>query len=388
MSSYSNDNINPYLLGSTVMVGLVIIPFATMGLMSCTNVVRRRGDPARTGTVWLIVAFPFAMLGAFFQVFMPRITSILLSSRSYVRSASRQDLANLQMAGTRMFSVGKLFQWVADILVLIAITEFCGGFLYALSGTKSTARLALRIVAWVMGGILFVLAIAWLGVYNTAVSIRYLGSSSSRDLAAQFRITEQLLGAIDILLFVISACLIAYAAVAVHKYRNIPAAHNAPVLLLVAAIFNFIRYLYYVIYDGLFILPEYTLYDTGLYIWIVDAIFNNWFFLVVMALLYAMASKRAGGLWSTAQPWTAPMPAGYTPYGQQQQQYPPQPQTGYQYTAPMPPHQNGFTNGSPPPQMQMQQPYIPPQGPYQPPQGPYQPPQGSYQPPTQPHVQA
>ena len=57
-----DDDLDPYLIASVVMVGLVIVPFATMGLMSCTNVVRNRGDPARSGTPYLIAAFPFALL--------------------------------------------------------------------------------------------------------------------------------------------------------------------------------------------------------------------------------------------------------------------------------------------------------------------------------------
>jgi len=96
----------------------------------------------------------------------------------------------------------------------------------------------------------------------------------------------------------------------------------------VATILWLIRWLWFLIFDAKWELPD-DLIDIPNAYNIVDPIFNVWFFFVVLVLLFVIGMRKQNGLWSSQQGWN--MGAGPKPAIVQQPSYmygqPPQPTT-------------------------------------------------------------
>ncbi len=83
---------------------------------------------------------------------------------------------------------------------------------------------------------------------------------------------------------------------------------QSTVLFLCATIIFSARYIWHIIYDTLWLLP---IDGSGLpqYFHILDALLDEWPFVVVLVLLYTLAARRIGGLWTPApQQQQQPLP--------------------------------------------------------------------------------
>lgn len=92
--------------------------------------------------------------------------------------------------------------------------------------------------------------------------------------------------------------------------------------MLVAAVLNFIRWLYALVIAALFLLETNPTVSAPEYINIIDAVLNTWIFFVVLVLLFVIGVWKHKGLWSTAQPFmSGPAAAPPMVYAIPQQQY-------------------------------------------------------------------
>lgn len=266
-----------------------------------------------------------------------------------------------------MYIVGGYFEEMADIYTLVAFVELGLGFLYVLnpptandnnaaavgevnedgspavggSGSKTNSnsrrRASFKILRIATAGIavvLFALATALLGEVVSAYAAYYKALSASDAYEVAFikymkkiLISRQLGAAFDIILWVLSMPLIGFAGFVVHSARGTPI-KNTAVLYLVATILWFIRYLWHLIYNAVWLLPTSS---DGAPIWfnVADPLLNVWTFFVLLVLLYVVCVRRQQGLWSTPQPWMqvvapiGPVAYSYGPGGYNNGAYPP-----------------------------------------------------------------
>lgn len=144
------------------------------------------------------------------------------------------DSLSLLQAGTRTSTIGTLFERIADILLIMTFVEYGNGFLYILTQQRTTLHRVLRYLALGVGLLIFALSIAQFGVINAAYTsyYKYLAdddsdyySSSSydgsySDYTDGIRTSARLASATNILLFITSLPIFAYAVIVVVKTRH------------------------------------------------------------------------------------------------------------------------------------------------------------------------
>lgn len=136
---------------------------------------------------------------------------------------------------------------------------------------------------------------------------------------------------------------------------------QSAVIFLVAAILQFIRYVWSIAYEATWVLPNNV--SMPLAINAVDPIMSVWTNFVILVLLFVIGIRKQKGLWTTQQPWMnqqvmAPPPqqggwgqGGMYPQQQAVYQYPPQQAYGIPHGWTQQPHQGEYQHpqgGSPP----------------------------------------
>ena len=159
----------------------------------------------------------------------------------YYYYSSDSTVTALMQTGTRTSIIGGLFERIADILLIMTFVEYGNGFFYILTQQRTTLQRVLRYVALASGLVIFALSIAQFGMLNAAYTSYYKSreqddsdySSSYYDSYSDYltglRTSQRLVSAINILLFLISLPLFAYAVVVVVKTRYNQAIKNVRV---------------------------------------------------------------------------------------------------------------------------------------------------------------
>lgn len=146
---------------------------------------------------------------------------------------------HLDEAIDRLFAVGTFFEYVADILIQICVVELGLGFLYCLQQNRTSLHHILRPCIFIVSFILFVLAIASMGLFNAEYTkeFNYLyaldssdgsdfGPSVEFDRAAYengLKAATNLGVAFDVIIFVASVLLVGFSAHVLHKCQQYPA---------------------------------------------------------------------------------------------------------------------------------------------------------------------
>ena len=111
-------------------------------------------------------------------------------------------------------------------MLLITLVELGNGFLYCLAGARSTAQKVIRFVTFGYGFLLLVLGVAFFGLETAAWNIYFDDSSASSQenvldaINAKLKTGRQLLGAFDVLHWIGTIVLVAFASFVVHKCKN------------------------------------------------------------------------------------------------------------------------------------------------------------------------
>ncbi|KAL1889005.1 hypothetical protein Sste5346_009185 [Sporothrix stenoceras] len=353
-----------YTVANAVLTGIFIIPVFVLAIMSIFQV-KRRKDPVRDGAPWLKISFMW-----FFLSLLPTVASDALYAA--VVSGYDSSVTSLFKVGNYLSLISGFLEQLATVFCLVAMVEFAYGFYMVLKpGVNSGASIAgdptrngvatveevgdrskrrvVQVATAVLGVLLLALSVALLGkalaAYVKYYSLIYSDNNDSSNTdytytvanyVASIHVARKLGGAFDILVWVLSLPMLGFAGYLVHRAQGLPI-KGTVVLYLVATIFWFLRFLWHLIYNAIWLLPEDSI---GAPIWfeIADPLLNVWLFFITLLLLYIMAARRAGGLWSTAQPWThfgngypnqeygVAQPYQYAGYGVGPQSYAPVPQ--------------------------------------------------------------
>ncbi|ERS97101.1 hypothetical protein HMPREF1624_06430 [Sporothrix schenckii ATCC 58251] len=362
-----------YIVSNAALTGIMILPVLVIWVLFLFQA-RRRKDPVRDGFAWLKASFFFFFLSLIITTASDGVIAVLINDPSNLSASAFISLAK---ASDYLSIVSGYLEQLSIILTLVALIELAYGFYVALqpaahdaansapaadaakggSGAAATrgedSRLAhhnmVRIATAVVGVVLLALATAWFGKgaaayvkYNNVVYSDDSNTSYSRataDLVASVRIGHKLGGAFDILVFVLSLPLLGAAGYLVSRAQGLPI-KNTTVLYLVAVVFWFIRFLWRLVYNAVWLLPTTTI-RTPIWLNVVDPLLNVWTFVITIILLYIVGVRRAGGLWSTPQPWTQFAAGGAYGGGYQPGVAPAAP---YQYNG-----YNGYNAGPVPP---------------------------------------
>ncbi|KIH93580.1 hypothetical protein SPBR_04242 [Sporothrix brasiliensis 5110] len=331
-----------YIVSNAALTGIMILPVLVIWVLFLFQA-RRRQDPVRDGVAWLKASFFFFFLSLIITTASDGAIAAVINDPSNLTASTFNSLVK---ASDYLSIVAGYLEQLSIILTLVALIELAYGFYVALqpaahdaansapaadatkgdSGAAATrgedSRLAhhkmVRIATAVVGVVLLALSTAWFGKgaaayvkYNNAVYSDNSDNSDSSNASynrataeyvASVRIGHKLGGAFDILVFVLSLPLLGAAGYLVSRAQGLPI-KNTTVLYLVAVVFWFIRFLWRLVYNAVWLLPPTTMY-TPLWLNVVDPLLNVWTFVITIILLYIVGVRRAGGLWSTPQPWT------------------------------------------------------------------------------------
>jgi hypothetical protein len=309
----------------------------------------------------------------------------------YSDSYSNVDEDTINTLGNvanRLFSIALLFQYITNALTIITLVEIGLGFLYVLNNGPSSKRTILRIAAGLVGLLVVVFCAAQVGLYNNAYTLVYNYETSQPELSGydpdvggtilsesfdwdtydkDYKAGNALETAADVILMVTSGAIIGFAGYCLNQvgkrtpfiqhvsqaqprstlpilpHTDVRNAQSA-VLFLVAAVLQFIRSLWSVIYDAAWIQQQVPIPQAVSFV--VDPVLNEWSLFVAFVLIFVIGRRKLGGLWTTAQPWNqggaafaAAPPVEY--HGQWQQHQQPM---GWQQPQPVygAPVQNGW----------------------------------------------
>ncbi|KAH8695154.1 hypothetical protein BGW36DRAFT_382207 [Talaromyces proteolyticus] len=315
-----------FIIVDVALRGIMIKPLLLIWLISLC-LVRRRNDPARVAFSYLNAACPFLMVCL--TLFVAGDAVAIAQTTLEQDDETNNLLSDLQY---RVYSVGYLFQVVADILTVCCLVELGNGLLLSVKQQRTAFQTVLRYVAIGVGSLIFVLSLAQFSIDNvqytnyfnylnhrlthydyggdtTAPTFDYASFDHSLTIALDLSVT------CDVLLLVTTAATLGYAAYVLHQCRSCPGLRNSTVLFLVATILSLLRYSWAIAIDTAWELPNVTM--PLVYADIVDPIINIWTFFVILVLLFVIGRRKQDGVWSTPQQWMSPdimsQPGGQPP---------------------------------------------------------------------------
>lgn len=392
----SLDEITGYQIGYTVLAGLYITPLAVLWFITFC-LARREQDPARVGISWLKAVFPVWILGSLLVL----IASAVQLWLQFDADISGSTYYAGQRAVEHVYATANFLLQLADIFLFITFVELAGGYMFCLKNPHETSRARrfgrFSILAWSV--VLFAMVLSVFALRHSFVvsypDLYEPNAYDGDDYLAIFnaQVTKlRMEGAVRILLWLTSIPMVGLASLTVHKAKNHQLLHGGSVLFLVTTILDFIRLtINMAIFTQGYLsqLARAVTIGTGIepaVDLIVEPFFNFTIMFVILVMLFALAIRKANGLWSRPHPeWAYPgmavvhtvhYPPGQVPVGmvpgqpqymqqqqpaqglpaylqvaQQQQQQQGQGQQGYYYY-PQPGQQQ-------PQQMQQQQPQQP-----------------------------
>lgn len=138
---------------------------------------------------------------------------------SIVWNRSNLDAMTIYHAAIRMSTLGSLFSYITDLLLIMTLAELGNGFLFCLTQTRTALQKAVRYTAVTSCIILSVFAIAIFGVYNADYS-HYLSDGWYRYDESLYEASRRMYCVFHILIFVWALLLLAFAAVVFHKTKH------------------------------------------------------------------------------------------------------------------------------------------------------------------------
>ena len=250
--------------------------------------------------------------------------------------------------------------------MMISLVLIGTGFMFAISGVKTTIQKALFIAVLVAAVVLTAMNIAVLGRVNTLYSAAFNGDITELTFERELAVIRKVSSAFDILSWIISIAIVGLGVMVTMQVKAKPfmrsvsndmllyslrplTLRQSAIVFLAATIVWFIRWLWFLIYvaawgikgDGF---PQ--AYN------VVDAIFNVWFFFVALVLLYVVGVRKSDkGVWSNQgqQPILAGNPQQGYVYSAPQQQPMYQQNGGYMQPQPQQPQQYQQYHYGPPP---------------------------------------
>lgn len=333
-------------IASMVLTGLPLVVLVPMWIVSLINN-RQHGDSARRGAGWLKAVFPFLIIGILCELAAKVVTYVVYYG----------DDAEVVYP----LYVGLYFQSLAVILTFIVMIEAGLGFLYVRSKnfvaaqppvpgaakTKSmrpSSHKIVRAIAYTLAACLLAIATTVFGLRVGAFAWyeRELEEDGYyRDLISEvngyFYKALKADAAFDIVCWALTLPLLGFAGSVVSKCKGSVVARSTHVYIAAVCVW-FVRFLWRMIYQAGYELPQYSEFDPRTLI-IVDPIFTLWLFTIVLILLYVVFAANQTGIWSIARPWMSYQQPIYPQPGYEQPEYayaPPPDSHAYRSPAPNP----------------------------------------------------
>jgi ABC-type multidrug transport system fused ATPase/permease subunit len=324
------SSLGGYQIGYTALSALYITPLAVLWFVSFC-LARTKQDPARVGISWLKAVFPVWIFGLLLVL---ASGSVQLWMR-YDENGYYSDWSAVVRAVDHVSATGNFLLQLASIFLFITFVELAGGYMFCLKNPNETSRThkfgRISILVWSV--VLFAMVLSVFALRHSYV-VKYADVYDRYDTEASFkaRLTNTRMElAVRILLWLTSIPMVGLASFTVHKTKNHQLLRSGSIIFLVATILDLIRHL---INMAIFAEGYVDLAVT----FIVEPFFNFTLMFVVLVMLFALAIRKATGLWSKPQPdWayptvtfvhTMPYPPGQVPVGMVpgQPQYMPQQQ--------------------------------------------------------------
>ncbi|KAH6617128.1 hypothetical protein F5144DRAFT_596192 [Chaetomium tenue] len=315
-----------YQIGYTALSALYITPLAVLWFISFC-LAPRKHDPARVGISWLKAVFPLWILGLLLVL---ASGSVLLWVR-YDENGYDSDLPVVLQAVDHVSATGNFLLQLASIFLFITFVELAGGYMFCLQNPHETSRTRkigrISILGWSV--VLFAMVLTVFALHHSyAVTYAHVydGYHTGASFSAQMTMTRMEL-AVRVLLWITSIPMVGLASFTVHKTKNHQLLRSVwppsplpmgSIIFLVATILDFIRH---IINMAIFAQG----YVDLAVVYIVEPFFHFTLMFVVLVMLFALAIRKATGLWSKPQPdWayptvtyvhTMPYPPGQVPVG-------------------------------------------------------------------------
>lgn len=301
---------------SAALSGMWCIPFVVFFVLSFF-LARRKGDPARVAVVWIKVLLPFAALYTIF-ILIAIATAIVIEREWYLVRGSRLSRAELEyitLLNHRSGMAGYALEGVTVALILFTFVELGNGFMYALSGERTTRQRIFRYLSVIPTLALIAIPLAYAIRYSILYTW-YIGdrSASYSYYYDQIYALRRLNLAYAILTWIFTLPTVAYAAVAVHFWKTQPSVRGIAIQFLIATILMFIRATYQLIEAALVGLDVY--YDLPKATYYLSSIFSYPTLGVAVVLLFVIAIRKKKGLWSTWNQFQGGIEAGAQPVQQ------------------------------------------------------------------------
>ncbi|KAL8411913.1 hypothetical protein RB596_001234 [Gaeumannomyces avenae] len=284
------DDPTTYRYFSAVLIGMWCLPFVVFFALSLF-LARRKGDPARVAVVWIKVLLPFATLFTILATISIASSIALLKLRSYRyrgSGVSRAEYAYISDLNRSTSYASYVSEGVTTALILFTFVELGNGFMYALSGERTTRQRVFRYLSLIPALLVILIPLADT-IYEHVAFSRY-----SED---QINALNKLSLANVILRWIFTLPTVAYAAVAVHSCKAQPSFRGIAIQFLIATILMFARATSTLI--QLAVNPIDRLSESPEAAYYISPIFSYLTLGVAVTLLFVIAIRKKKGLWST-----------------------------------------------------------------------------------------
>jgi hypothetical protein len=299
------DEYSKYEIAHTVLVGSLVIPSTALWLCSLF-LARRKEDPARRFTIFYKIA-----LGVW-TIFLcwDTISYILYLINIFVNDYyNMETYAPVAQAGDRTLYVGRLFECIAHVFILLTLVELAFGTFYALNGTRSWMHQISNRIAYSVAGVLVGVEVAhfafaqsfYSDIYGPDGLAFYTAERPGDDMMSKVMYARRLFLAFVTLLFVASATMLGLAILIFTKVGKASRLRKPATLLLVSSILWATRNAWRVAEFGAWSGTEcYTCSSYPYANEVLDPVLNVWITFAVLVCLYVVGTRKdKAGLWTT-----------------------------------------------------------------------------------------
>lgn len=288
----------PVYAARSSLEGILIIPVAVLGIISYVTV-RRHGDPARKGLIWLHFAFALHFFAYLFGCLDYALYLTYYGGANETTSETRLIDAQLRMAPLSTF-----LRKLGDCCILFCISGIGAGVWRVTTGKKIPG---FYIPLQILGAVVAILAF----VVFVRLEVAAVQRSAEQQASAQTgpRVDTTAFGkanaATVILLPVGALATVIFAIVVKIKARASAGTvlRTPTTLLVVSAALNILIQSWGIV-GASFGLVEDGSFLPGRWFIMTELVIDRYGTFVQLVLLFVLASKKKNGLWTISQPWT------------------------------------------------------------------------------------
>ncbi|KAH7120584.1 hypothetical protein EDB81DRAFT_766637 [Dactylonectria macrodidyma] len=273
--------------------------------------VHGRAEPGRAGFVFLEVLMILYML----HLLMTIVSDAIVLQRANLTLSTDRDeeywekFKRSMHKGLIVIIISLVFSMIANVLLLFSLVELGNGLMFMLKQQRSKSQKIMRYSALSLAVVMFILQIAilplmlkYLPMTWRAFGDEYGDYSYANEMYKGLRNIQHLGLTYEVLNLVTAIGVLIYASTVMHAYRTEKSTRGCAIAFLIMAILFFIRAMWLLVYRVSYIyMHEDFRIGTETMLGI---FFNYWPYTAILLILFFVALKKQGGVWTTEQPWT------------------------------------------------------------------------------------